>query len=153
MDSDDKASGGCTCGAVRYETTGNPLDIAYCHCSDCRGFSGSPVVTWVVFDSDKVQYLKAKPKTYESSPGLHWGFCEHCGASMTWAAISKRFPGKHITEILVGSFDNPEKLIPDQHWYDSERLPWFDVSDNLPRYKKEDLDNAKPTHSGPVERL
>ena len=44
MASDEKVSGGCMCGAVRYEAIGIPVNVAYCHCIDCRGFTGAPVV-------------------------------------------------------------------------------------------------------------
>jgi len=142
-----KITGSCTCGAVRYEALGKPIDVAYCHCSDCRGISGAPVVTWVAFETKYVNFTTGKRKTFESSPGISWGFCEHCGTSLTWEGNSFRY-GFHITEFLIGTIDKPEAFIPDRHWFDGERLSWFDVADSLPRYTKMDY-QAEPTHHGP----
>ncbi len=41
-----KLTGGCHCGAIRYEVEGEPLTHALCHCSDCRRHSGAPMVGW-----------------------------------------------------------------------------------------------------------
>lgn len=70
MASDEKVNGGCMCGAVRYEAIGKPDNVAYCHCSDCRGITGAPVVAWVVYETRKVSFVRGKRKIYESSPGL-----------------------------------------------------------------------------------
>ena len=37
-------AGGCYCGAVRYETRGEPIERALCHCSICRATTGAPAV-------------------------------------------------------------------------------------------------------------
>ena len=37
-------SGGCLCGAVRYESAGEPLFSLLCHCRDCQHQSGSAYV-------------------------------------------------------------------------------------------------------------
>lgn len=141
-------TGGCMCGAIRFEVTHDPLDVAYCHCSDCRGFTGAPVVTWVAFDARHVRYLKGERKTFESSPGINWGFCDNCGSSLSWEAVSMRYSGKPIIEFHIGTFDAPETFMPDRHWFEGERLAWFDIADKLPRFQKLDVD-VEPTHHGP----
>ena len=37
-------TGGCHCGAVRYEAEGEALTHALCHCVDCRRHAGAPMV-------------------------------------------------------------------------------------------------------------
>jgi hypothetical protein len=32
----EKLTGGCLCGALRYETTAKPFKVIYCHCNSCR---------------------------------------------------------------------------------------------------------------------
>ena len=144
-------TGGCMCGAIRYEANGTPRNIAYCHCTDCRGYTGAPTIVWVAFETSKIKYLGDNPKIYESSPGVGWGFCDHCGSSLTWEANLSVFGGDdlQITEFTISSLDEPRNFVPDQHWYDDERISWFDVSDDLPRYQKLRFEGAKPIRYGP----
>lgn len=37
----DKSSGGCLCGAIRYEAKGTPVNSNYCHCASCRKHAGA----------------------------------------------------------------------------------------------------------------
>jgi hypothetical protein len=39
-------TGGCYCGAVRYETDGEPFHETICHCADCRRIVGAASVAW-----------------------------------------------------------------------------------------------------------
>ena len=41
-------TGGCFCGAIRWEADG-VFDAGYCHCSVCRRISGAPVYSFVHF--------------------------------------------------------------------------------------------------------
>ena len=150
MANDEKITGGCMCGSIRYEATGEPVNVAYCHCTDCRGFTGAPVVVWAAFKTENVCFLKGERRLYESSPGRNWGFCNQCGTSLTWEGESF---GNIITEFHISTLDNPEKFVPDRHWYDSERIPWFDVADKLPRYHIFDHGGKESTHHGPKTGL
>lgn len=50
--------GGCHCGAVRYETVGEAITHALCHCSDCRRHAGAPMVGWAMFPENQVSITK-----------------------------------------------------------------------------------------------
>jgi hypothetical protein len=151
MGTTDQKLGGCRCGAVRYSATGEARSIHYCHCVDCRGYSGAPVMVWVGFSAPQVEFVKGRPKTYESRPGVRWGFCAQCGSTLTWEANLSLFGQRDLVlvEFTISSFDAPEELRPDRHWMDGQRIRWFDVHDQLPRYRGSAVDVAEPTHFGP----
>jgi len=138
-------TGGCMCGAVRYEAVGEALDIGYCHCHSCRRHTGAPVVTFVVFEADNVHFTGRERSIYESSPGVARAFCGQCGTPLTWEGDY----GKHvIIEVYISTLDDPDSFVPDRHWYHEERIAWFDVADILPRYRGESIDGEKPYRHG-----
>ena len=134
MNSEEKTmTGGCMCGAVRYETTGESLKVIHCHCQSCRKHNGAAAVTLAGFKVDQVEFSGDERKIYESSPGVGRAFCGKCGTPLTWEGDSShRGP---IIEFHISTFDNPSVLVPTAHAFHSERIPWFDIADNLPRYE------------------
>lgn len=42
-------SGGCLCGNIRYQTTGELSFPHLCSCPHCQRLSGSPIMSWVDF--------------------------------------------------------------------------------------------------------
>ncbi|GEC55162.1 hypothetical protein ABIF38_007932 [Bradyrhizobium japonicum] len=53
-------TGGCHCGEIRYEVTGEPVVHALCHCTDCRRHAGPPMVGWVTVAEDMVKVTKGQ---------------------------------------------------------------------------------------------
>lgn len=51
-------AGGCFCGAVAIEATGEPLEMGYCHCRDCRAYSGAPVTAFTLWRGQDVRVLR-----------------------------------------------------------------------------------------------
>ena len=130
MVSDEKISGGCMCGAVRYEAVGRPLSVGHCHCNSCRRHTGAPVVTVAVSQADKVRFSQSDRSIYNSSPGVGRGFCNKCGTSLTWEG---NFGDREAISLHISTFDDPNILTPERHWYYEERISWFDTADELPR--------------------
>jgi hypothetical protein len=140
-------TGGCMCGAVRYEADGESLKVGHCHCHSCRSHTGAPVVTFVVFEQDRVKFTKGNRKIYNSSPGVGRGFCDQCGTPLTWEGDAW---DRSIIEVHISTLDNPNAFVPTVHWFHGERIDWFDVADNLPRYAGDDEVEDRPYRHGPA---
>jgi hypothetical protein len=133
MNDTTKMAGGCMCGAVRYEIMGDSFGIAHCHCRSCRKHNGAPVVTLAGYTADQVTFSGDARKIYESSPGVGRAFCGNCGTPLTWEGDSgDKGP---IFEMHISTFDDPNLLVPMAHSFDAERIAWFEIADNLPRYE------------------
>ena len=147
MSNDTKMTGGCMCGAVRYETAGESFGINHCHCKSCRKHNGAAVVTLAGFKADQVTFSGDERKIYESSPGVGRAFCGKCGTPLTWEGGGDDLGP--IFELHISTFDNPDALVPTAHAFYPERIPWFDIADNLPRYEGF-ADDSPPLRHGPV---
>lgn len=124
-------TGGCHCGSVRYEAKGAPVYIPYCHCCSCRKSTGAPVVAFVMFEAAQIKFVRGVRKIYASSPGVGRGFCADCGTPLTYEA---EWGGTSVVEVYISTLDKPDLFAPDRHVFFSDRLGWFDVCDELPRY-------------------
>ena len=140
-----KVTGGCHCGAVRYEAKGDPLYVPYCHCASCRKTTGAPVVMFVNFDAKAIKFIVGERKTYLSSPNVKRTFCADCGTPLSYEGD---WGGNAIIEVYVGTLDDPEAFAPDRHVFYGERIKWFDVDDQLPRYNGSSA-GAQPDGYGP----
>ena len=81
-----KYSGGCLCGAIRYEVTGEPVRVAHCHCDDCRRATGASFATNVFFKEDDIKILQGTPKQFrhaaDSGNTMTKEFCGDCGSQL-----------------------------------------------------------------------
>jgi len=127
---DPVLEGGCQCRAVRYRIAGGPMMAALCHCSMCRRAHAAPAVAWALYQDSQVAFLETQPATYESSPGARRGFCTRCGTPLCFTA--DYIP--RLIDIAIGSLDDPSRVPPTFHYWESVRLPWLHLSDSLPRY-------------------
>jgi hypothetical protein len=75
-------SGGCHCGAVRYQVTGTPQHVALCHCKDCRKSAGAPMVAWAAFAEAELVVTQGEPVTHNSSGTAMRSFCGTCGSGL-----------------------------------------------------------------------
>ena len=126
-------SGGCHCGAVRYEADGEVLHHAICHCEDCRRASGAPMVAWIASKSDQVRVTSGAPKIRASSEHGRRHFCADCGTGLFYTNETS-LPG--ITDIQSATSDNPEAAPPTAHIQYAEHLGWTERMDALPKFDR-----------------
>jgi len=126
-------TGGCLCGAVRYEINGPPAGANYCHCRMCQRLSGSVVTAWATFDKSAIRFTGQNPKVYKSSQIAERVFCASCGSQLLCRPL-----GRDEIDVAMGSLDNPQSLTPEAHWGVESQMPWLTIKDELPRKRTEE---------------
>ena len=125
-------TGGCYCGAVKYEIHGRLLMFANCHCPDCRKFTGSAFSAVLVVESEGFTVTSGEGHLvpYQSSPGKHRSFCRTCGCHLF--SRSEHRPG--MIFVRAGSLDEDPQLRPQCHIWVSAKAPWHEICDSLPQH-------------------
>ena len=125
--------GGCQCGAVRYEVSGEPQHVALCHCEDCRKSSGAPMVAWAAFAEDEFRITKGEAKTFNSSGSAMRSFCPDCGTGLYYRNADM-LPG--IVDIQSATLDIPSALPASANIQTAERIDWMASAHTLPAFER-----------------
>lgn len=125
-------TGGCFCGAVRFEVRGPEKFACFCHCHSCQRAAGAPVVAWATYARDAFRITGGALHTYSSSPGVTRGFCSGCGTSISYEHVDR--PGE--IDLTLNSLDDPGAPTLKAHIWTEDRAPWFEIGDDLPVYVK-----------------
>ncbi|RYB93606.1 GFA family protein [Nocardioides oleivorans] len=121
------ASGGCLCGAVRYEVDGPLRDVWNCHCERCRRWTGHHLAASAAAASDVTVGDPSAVRWYAAAPGVHYGSCATCGSSLFWKVDAE--PG-HLS-IAAGTLDQPTGLATTTAWWVSEAADYHRRADGL----------------------
>lgn len=121
-------SGGCLCGAVRYEAQGRPINVRVCHCRLCQKAIGAAFNARALYEIDKVA-ITGEVASVNSSPGLKRGFCPKCGTTLYSMRETLGVMG-----LTSGSMDDPSSFSPTEHIWVSSKQPWLKLDDGLPQY-------------------
>lgn len=121
-------TGGCCCGAVRFEAAADPVHASFCHCSDCRRATGAPVSAFVGFDRDAVTLTGETLRAFEND-AVTRRFCGSCGSPITYE--DGRL--ERVVYFLLGAMDAPAHYKPTVHAHVREQLPFVHMPDGLPR--------------------
>ena len=126
-------SGGCLCGAVRFEIDLPTHFCAHCHCSMCRRNHGAGYVTWIGVPPAQLRLLAGEEKLvrYRSSEHGERKFCGACGTSLF--CTNSQFPER--VDIPLANLEGPIDKEPQAHIFFSDRAPWVVVvGDSLPHF-------------------
>jgi len=107
-------TGGCSCGAVRYRLTSEPLIVHCCHCLNCQRQTGSAFVLNLIIEADRVELLAGEPVAVDaprddgSAQPIYR--CPACQVAL----YSVYGSGKAFF-VRGGTLDEPRSLAPDVH--------------------------------------
>lgn len=122
-------SGGCFCGAVRYECSGPLTSVTYCHCSKCRRWHGH-VGAYTAVDREAFHLGESRGlKWHDVSPAVKRGFCIECGSSLFF----DQQPDPKIG-IAAGTLDEPTGIREKAHIYVGSKGDYYEIRDTLLSY-------------------
>jgi hypothetical protein len=120
-------TGGCLCGAVRYEVTSEPVASRMCWCKVCQKLGAGSGTVNAVFNHDDVRItgeLTTYTNTADSGAEMKRGFCPVCGTSVTSQSSTR----KHLMILRAGTLDDPEVIKPDTAIWTAEAPSWACIS-------------------------
>ena len=108
-------TGGCLCGAVRFEAEGVEEGFGICHCGMCRRWTGG---VYAATQTKVVRFTAGEDqvKTYTSSDWAERGFCGECGSNLFYR-ITLEGPMKGATHLALGSLDELEGMTLETELY------------------------------------
>lgn len=122
-------TGGCLCGAVRYTVVGPMRPVIYCHCGQCRRWTGHFLAASAARRSQvTIEDPDGALKWYVSSPGYQRGFCSRCGTPLFWGR-----DGGGFYSIPAGSLDDDADLEAVMHVHTGSKGRYYDIHDKLPQ--------------------
>ena len=147
MRGDGLREGGCSCGAVRYRLTSDPLFVHCCHCLNCQRQTGSAFVVNVLIEADRVE-VNGEPQRVEvprdGDLGAQGVFrCPSCQV-----AVYSIYSYPTVYFVRAGTLDEPASVSPDVHIFTRSKLPWVTLPEGVPAYEVfYDIDELWPAES------
>ena len=129
-------TGGCACGAVRYEISDEPMVMSDCQCRDCQRKSGTGHGSYLTFADRRRVKLEGEAKHWDivsdSGNVKTRAFCAVCGSPvyMTFAARPDRFT------VHAASLDDPSRYRPQLVTYSVSGQAWDHIDPTLPKFDK-----------------
>jgi hypothetical protein len=116
-------TGGCLCGALRYEAEGEPRFAGLCYCADCRKASGSGFIPFMGFPASAVRFSGATRQfrsTAATGREAVRNFCPVCGGLVFGGEVGK----DDSFTIYAGSLDDPSGFRPTVAIFTRLRPAW-----------------------------
>jgi hypothetical protein len=122
-DASQRFTGGCLCGALRYEAAGAPLYAGHCYCADCQRASGSGFIPFLGFSGGAVRF-SGESRAFVCK-AAHGGdatrnFCPTCGSLVFGGERGK----SDAFTIYAGSLDDKSLFHPKIAIFTRSRPAW-----------------------------
>lgn len=133
-DNDKPITGGCLCGALRYEASGEPRMMGHCYCADCRKASGSGFIPFMGFASHDIRFtgrtLRFTSKSARGTDAVR-NSCPVCGGLVFGGIVGK--DASHT--VYAGSLDDPSVFRPTVAMFTRDRPEWAVIPQGLTAFE------------------
>jgi hypothetical protein len=129
-------SGGCLCGAIRYEFSAPPIVARTCWCRACQFIGAGSGTVNVCFPTAALT-LHGVPADYRSIADsgniMHRRFCAACGTPLFSEAEAR----PHLVFVRAGTLDDPELGRPSATIWTASAPSWACIDASLPRVEQQ----------------
>jgi hypothetical protein len=128
-------TGGCECGAIRYECSAAPIMAGHCHCGSCQKASGTGHASHMMVPRAALRITgeaRFYERTADSGNTVRRAFCPSCGAPVY--GESSGWPD--VMTLRAGSLDDPELFRPGMVVYAARAPSWDHMDPELPSFPK-----------------
>jgi hypothetical protein len=123
-------TGGCWCGAVRYEVADEFRYAFNCHCSRCRATTGSAYKSIAGIEREKLEVVQGDDRLLVVGDDvLNDTRCASCGSFL----FSVVRDGAYV-HLGMGSLIDTPGIRPNHHIFVGSKAPWFEITDDLPQF-------------------
>jgi hypothetical protein len=126
---------GCSCGAVRYRLTSDPLFTHCCHCLNCQRQTGSAFVINVLIETARVELLAGEPvpvSVPRDDAGKRKQKIFRCPTCQV--AVFSQYTRRAVRYVRAGTLDDPSGVTPDVHIFTRSKLPWVTLPESVPAF-------------------
>jgi hypothetical protein len=126
-------TGGCLCGAVRFEVTEPLVSAGYCHCTRCRRRTGTAASVQATTVPGSLRVISGEQlvRCWEPPSGARKCYCSACGGAL-W---SRPVGDPTGASIRLGTFDEDPGIRPSYRQFVAYAVPWEPIPDDgLPRF-------------------
>ncbi|MBS1163901.1 MAG: aldehyde-activating protein [Burkholderiaceae bacterium] len=126
--------GGCLCGAVKFEVSGEPKRFLHCHCTRCRKATGTGhasnmflqpgTLKWVSGEEQVRSYKVPEAQRFTNT------FCATCGGR-----LPRQPAGTDMVIVPAGSLDGEPPIKPTGRIFYGSRAAWSCGGDDLPVFE------------------
>ena len=126
MSEEQKRTGGCLCGAVRYEIIGPSGPVVVCHCSQCRKTHGDSA-GYTRVTKARLNLMEARGLAwFQSSESARRGFCKECGGSLFYDPIET-----DRISVAAGTIDGKTGLKTAGHIFVADKPDYCELPEGM----------------------
>jgi len=127
--------GGCSCGAIRYRLTSEPLVTHCCHCLNCQRQTGSAFVINLLIEANRVELLAGTPQAVDvprdDGSSQQVFRCPTCQV-----AVFSNYGRPEVRFVRGGTLDDPTAVAPDIHIYTRSKVDWVKLPESVPAFEE-----------------
>ena len=128
-------AGSCTCGAVKYRLTAQPMFVNCCHCLECQRQTGGAFAINAIIEASRVKVTRGKPKATPVPTGSGRAHdiyrCSSCKVAL-WSDYGRR---RNLLFVRVSTLERPHRITPGAHIFTRSKVPWVQLPRDVPAFE------------------